>query len=313
VTILIIGRRGQPAAGGRHTAHGRDGLKAPPWRTLDGTAGLGYRRIMSQPAPTLTAAAVTVLTAADPAEKCRLTQAHAQAWRDGAITAIGTVPPPARPARPAHPALRPPREMPKRSTGPGKGRLGLLHALAHIELNAIDLAWDLIARFAAEAPPRAFHDDWVQVAADEADHFQRLEADLHRLGSHYGALPAHDGLWQAAEQTAGSLAARLAIVPCTHEARGLDTTPATLDRLRAAGETAIAETLAVIYRDEITHVRAGTRWLRWLAERDGVAAHTLFHREIARHYKGGLKPPFNEAARAEAGMPREWYAPLARA
>lgn len=267
---------------------------------------------MTEIAASLTAGAVAVLTTPAPAEKCRLTRAVADAWTTGAIAAAGRVPPPDRPARPDRPELRPPRDMPKRSTGPGKGRAGLLHALAHIELNAIDLGWDIIARFAAEDPPRAFFDDWVRVAVDEAHHFELLERELAALDCPYGTLPAHDGLWQAATQTADSLAARLAIVPCTHEARGLDTTPATLERLRAQGETALAEALEVIYRDEITHVRAGTRWLTWLAERDGLAPATVFQTEIARHYKGGLKPPFNDAARTEAGMPREWYAPLAR-
>lgn len=263
--------------------------------------------------PSLTAAAVSVLQTPAPAEKCRLTRAIAEAWASGALSEIGTATPPDRPARPERPELRPPRDMPKRSTGPGKGRAGLLHALAHIELNAVDLAWDIIARFAHEAPPRAFFDDWVQVAADEALHFEMLERELNALDSHYGALPAHDGLWQAATQTADSLAARLTIVPCTHEARGLDTTPPTLERLRAKGDEALAAALEVIYRDEITHVRAGTRWLTWWAEREGRAPAEVFQAEIARHYKGGLKPPFNEAARAEAGMPPDWYMPLARA
>lgn len=263
--------------------------------------------------PSLTAGAVAVLGAPAPAEKCRLTRAVAEAWAAGAIPEIGAVAPPDRPARPDRPELRPPREMPKRSTGPGKGRGGLLHALAHIELTAIDLAWDIVARFVHEGPPRAFFDDWIQVAVDEALHFELLERELATLGMAYGDLPAHDGLWEAATKTAGSLAARLAIVPCTHEARGLDATPATLERLRAAGEDALVAALSVIYRDEISHVRAGTRWLGWLAERQGTTAEALFHAEIARHYKGGLKPPFNDAARAQAGMSPAWYTPLARA
>lgn len=261
---------------------------------------------------TLAAAAVLVLSTASPAEKCALTKAIAEAWRGEQITEIGTCPPPDRPARPSEPVLLLPKEMPKRSTGPGKGRPALIHALCHIELNAIDLAWDIIARFTDQDLPKEFYDDWVQVALDEAIHFEMLEEMLQALGERYGSFPAHDGLWQAAEQTAHSLAARLSIVPCTHEARGLDTTPATLARLLAQGENAMAEALRVIYRDEITHVAAGVRWLTLVAQRHNQAPAAVFAAELALHYKGGLKPPFNAEARAQAGMTPEWYEPLVR-
>lgn len=261
---------------------------------------------------TLAEAAVLVLTTSSPADKCALTQQIASAWAAGEIAEVGCCPPPDRPARPQQPQLLPPKDMPKRSTGPGKGRPALIHALCHIELNAVDLAWDIVARFTDQDLPRAFYDDWVQVAVDEALHYQMLEQMLIGLGEHYGAFPAHDGLWQAAEQTAHSLSARLAIVPCTHEARGLDTTPPTLARLQAQGEQAMADALQIIYRDEITHVAAGVRWLTLVAERQGVDPAALFATELGRHYKGGLKPPFNDAARAEAGMTPAWYMPVAR-
>lgn len=261
---------------------------------------------------TLSAAAVQILNTAKAAEKCRLSRVLAERWQSGALSAVGTCPPPDRPARPEHPLLLPPREMPKRSTGAGKNRVALVHALCHIELNAVDLAWDIIARFTDQDLPKAFYDDWVQVALDEAIHFEMLAANLEQSGSYYGAFPAHDGLWQAATQTAGSLSARLAVVPCTHEARGLDTTPPTLARLQAKGDTALSEVLEVIYRDEITHVAAGVRWLTHLAERQGCKPEELFAAEVAAHYKGGLKPPFNAEARAEAGMGEAWYLPLAR-
>lgn len=261
---------------------------------------------------TLAEAAVAVLTAPEPAEKCRLSRLHAEAWASGAITEVGTCRPPDRPARPEKPLLLPPRAMPKRSTGP-RGRIALLHALAHIELNAVDLAWDIVARFTDHALPRAFYDDWVRVARDEAQHFDLLEQALRARGAAYGDLPAHDGLWQAAEQTADSLEARLAIVPLTHEARGLDTTPGSLERLRGNGDSRdIVAALEVIYRDEITHVSAGVRWFTWLAERKGCAPDRLYHTLIRARYKGSLKPPFNDDARAAAGMPRVWYEPLGR-
>jgi uncharacterized ferritin-like protein (DUF455 family) len=207
---------------------------------------------------TLAAAAVAVLEAADPRLKARLTRETAEAWRRGEIAQVGTGAPPARPARPEQPPLKAPREVPRRriSAGP-RGRIALLHALAHIELNAIDLAWDLIARFAGPELPRGFADDWVKVAEEEARHFGLLSRRLRELGARYGDLPAHDGLWQAAEATAHDLLARLAVVPLVLEARGLDVTPAMIAKLEAAGDGASAGILETIYRDEIGHVAIG--------------------------------------------------------
>ncbi len=254
----------------------------------------------------LAESAARILRTADPHAKVTLTRAAAAAW-DGRT--VGRAALPDRPARPEHPELRPPRDMPKRSTGP-KGLVGLLHALAHIELNAIDLAWDIIARFPEQDMPAAFHADWLEVAVDEALHYERLATHLVALGSRYGDLPAHDGLWGAAMSTADDLYARLAVVPMTHEARGLDTTPATLDRMTRVGtDPAIIATLTVIYKDEIRHVQAGVRWFGWLCARDGLDPAATFLDKLRDHYPGGLKPPFNHAAREEAGFPQEWYLP----
>ena len=152
--------------------------------------------------------------------------------------------------------------MPKRGKGGSeRGRIAMLHALAHIEFAAIDLAFDLAGRFGAGFPP-AFVDDWFDVGADEAMHFALLDRRLRALGSHYGALPAHDGLWEAAEATAHDALARLAVVPMVLEARGLDVTPATIARFEAAGDARSAAILGRIYRDEIRHVAAGTLWFR---------------------------------------------------
>ncbi|MGC2855793.1 ferritin-like domain-containing protein [Novispirillum sp. DQ9] len=260
---------------------------------------------------TLADYAVAALTAADPAEKCRLTRAAADAWAAGGLE-VGSAVPPLRPARPARPELRAPRDMPKRSTGP-IGRIALMHALAHIELNAIDLAWDIIARFTDRGLPRGFYDDWVRVAAEEALHFELVAGVLAARGAAYGDMPAHDGLWEAAVSTADSLEARLAIVPLTHEARGLDTTPASLARLRGhEGTEDITAALDIIYRDEITHVAAGARWFAWLADQAGTDPAAAYHAILRDRYKGGLKPPFNIPARTEAGMPEAWYLPMAR-
>jgi len=261
---------------------------------------------------TLSEAARRVLGAAEPAEKCRLTRVLAEDWRAGRIAEAGDAPLPDRPARPERPPLLAPREMPKRAYGGVAGRAALLHALAHIELNAIDLAWDHACRFAGESMPRAFLDDWVQVAVDEVEHFEMLEGRMAALGAAYGDLPAHDGLWQAAEKTADDLMARLAVVPMTLEARGCDTTPTTIAKLTANGDTETPPLLEIIYRDEIRHVAAGVRWFRFLAERRGLEPVAEYHRLLRQRFPAGLKPPFNHEARAEAGMEREFYEPMAR-
>ena len=256
----------------------------------------------------LTSAAVAVLETPEPAGKVRLTRAAAAAWAAGEIGEIGSAQPPERPARPARPLLRPPREMPRRRVGPGlKGRIALYHALAHIELNAIDLAWDLIARFTGEGLPRAFHDDWVRVAAEEAEHFTLLDARLTALGAVYGDLPAHGGLWEAAQETARDLLARLAVVPLVLEARGLDVTPGLIAKLEAAGDTQGAAVLRVIYEEEIGHVAAGKRWFDTLCRRRGLEPDRAWPVLVRRHFKGKLKPPFNEAARQAAGLSPTFY------
>src|SRR5512132_574630 len=179
------------------------------------------------PPTTLAALAASVLTTADARAKAEASRAAAARWRTDEIAEIGLASAPERPARPPRPELKAPREMPKRrAAGTTESRTALLHAVAHIELNAIDLAWDIVARFAAPDLPRAFFDDWVRVGNDEAKHFLLLAERLGALRAAYGDLPAHDGLWQAAHETRHDLLARLAIVPLVLEARGLDVTPA---------------------------------------------------------------------------------------
>lgn len=263
-------------------------------------------------ADSLAAAAVVVLRTPDPGAKLRLSRRVAAAWAAGQIGAVGRCEPPARPARPERPALRPPREMPRRRIGRGDtGRRALYHALAHIELNAIDLAWDMVARFTDESPPQEFYDDWVRVADDEARHFALLAARLAALGSAYGELPAHDGLWEAAADTAHDLLARLAVVPLVLEARGLDVTPGLIEKLEAAGDRDGAAALEVIYREEIAHVAAGKRWFDWLCARRGLTPDATWRSLVARHFKGALKPPFNAEARRAAGLHASFYEPAA--
>ncbi len=217
---------------------------------------------------------------------------------------------PDRPGRPRRPELRPPREMPRRSAAGERGRFALLHALAHIELNAVDMTWDLIARFANEPMPIAFFDDWVQVGLEEAKHFKLLRGRLNKLGGAYGDLPAHDGLWQAAASTGHDLLARLAVVPLILEARGLDVTPSMIENLKAAGDTDSADIIAVIYRDEKRHVAFGMKWFRFLCNRQGRPIEATFQNLVRQNFHGQLKPPFNEAARSEAGLTPGFYKPL---
>jgi uncharacterized ferritin-like protein (DUF455 family) len=224
---------------------------------------------------------------------------------------VGNPWPVAYPARPERPELRPPRAMPKRRNfGSQAGRAALLHALAHIELNAIDLAWDIIARFAGNGLPRAFFDDWVAVAAEEATHFALLSARLADLGAAYGDLPAHDGLWQAAAVTAHDLVARLAVVPLVLEARGLDVTPEMIAKLDRAQDGQSANLLRIIYQQEIGHVAIGQRWFDRLCRAQGLAPEQVFHDRVKRFFNGTLKPPFNHRARAAAGLPACYYQPL---
>jgi uncharacterized ferritin-like protein (DUF455 family) len=257
---------------------------------------------------TLTEAACAVLTAAAPADKIALSHRVAADWRGGMIVEIGSARPPDRPARPPKPELKHPHEMPKRrGAGSLANRIALLHAIAHIELNAIDLAWDLIARFATPDLPRDFYDDWITVADQEATHHALLADRLAALDAAYGDLPAHDGLWQAAQATAHDPLARLAIVPLVLEARGLDVTPDMIEKLHRQGDTASVAVLEVIYREEIGHVAAGQRWFRWECARRRLDPIAAYRDLVQRYHAGGLKPPFNRAAREQAGFTTAFY------
>jgi len=260
---------------------------------------------------TLSDQAVVVLVEPDPAAKARNAQAMAERWRSGAIAESGQATPPDRPARPARPELLPPRLMPKRGRAQTlAGRIALLHALAHIELNAIDLACDLIARFGALFP-RGFGDDWTMVAAEEALHFTLLSTRLAEFGAAYGDLPAHDGLWQAATETSDDALARLAVVPLVLEARGLDVTPPMIASLRKAGDEQSAAVLARLYDDEIGHVAVGRRWFDWLCGARGLEPVATWQALVRRHFRNGLKRPFNAEARSRAGLAPPFYEPLA--
>lgn len=258
---------------------------------------------------TVSAALAQALLTADPYAKVMRTRRVARDWRLGRLTPNFDCSMPDRPARPATPLLLPAARMPRRSGG-AAGRIAMLHALAHIEFNAIDLALDMAGRFGAGLPGE-FVSDWLSVAADEAMHFALLDRRLRQLGSHYGALPAHDGLWEAAAGTAHDLLARIAIVPLVLEARGLDVSPMTIARFERQGDLASARIMQRIYTDEIRHVSAGTKWLKNLCESQGKSRVSHWQTLVRTYFRGVLKPPFNDSARESAGLTRDYYESLA--
>ena len=251
-----------------------------------------------------------MLAAAEPAAKV-LSREVAEAWRGGNLM-IGNADPPPRPARPSRPLLLPPRDMPKRRNfGSPAGRLALLHALAHIELNAIDLAWDIIARFAGADLPRAFFDDWVGVAAEEAEHFALLAAGSTRSAAATARLPAHDGLWEAAAATAHDLLARLAVVPLVLEARGLDVTPEMMLRLERAGDRGERRRSRPHLSRRDRPCRGRRALVRAAVPARGLDPAATYRDRVRRYFAGTLKPPFNREARDRAGFPAAYYEPLA--
>jgi len=231
-------------------------------------------------------------------------------WRDGCLALAFPSPAPERPARPAKPILLPPSKMPKRRKGgSAETRFALIHAIAHIEFNAIDLAWDMVARF-GQGRPREFTGDWISVGAEEARHFTLLAERLEALGGTYGDLPAHGGLWDAAEKTKDDLLARLAIVPLVLEARGLDVTPGMIENFSKQGDSDSAAILEVIYRDEIGHVQTGVKWFRHVCGERGLKPKAAFRALVRERFPSGLKAPFNQEARARARLPFAFYAEL---
>lgn len=257
----------------------------------------------------LRGAAVEAISAADLDVKTELAQEAARRWQRRALSLRSPLdrPVPIRPGRPEKPILTPPTQVKKRSLGSLKGRIALLHSIAHIELNAVDLALDIVARFASESVPNSFFDGWMKVAFEEAKHFRMVRQRLHDLGADYGDLPAHDGLWQAAHDTRNDLTARLAVVPLILEARGLDVTPALQARMRETGDFETAAVLDVIYEDEKGHVAVGAKWFRFLCARERKDPAATFQQLVRANFRGPLKAPFNDIARAEAGLTPSFY------
>ncbi|WP_282078350.1 ferritin-like domain-containing protein [Epibacterium ulvae] len=271
--------------------------------------------IQSDAPKTLADMATEVLNTADGRAKTALSRRYAADWRasrqEGASAIeIGTAAPPLHPARPDQPELLNPRDVPKRKPGSDAGRKALLHAVAHIELNAVDLHWDIIARFSHPPLPLGFFDDWVQAADEESKHFNLMCDCLEDLGSYYGELPAHAGMWRAAEDTAEDLMGRLAVVPMVLEARGLDVTPGMIKIFKNAKLDKAVAALELIYAEEVSHVAYGSKWFNFLCGRHNEDPKEVFHTLVRKYFKGALKPPFNEEKRADAGLPPDFYWPL---
>ncbi len=203
------------------------------------------------------------------------------------------------PGRPERPVLVLPRAVPRRGLGTAEGRAALVHAVTHIEFNAINLALDAVCRF--DGLPLAFYRDWISVARDEARHFRMLRGRLLELGYDYGDFAAHNGLWEAAEKTAHDALVRMALVPRVLEARGLDVTPAIIARLRDVGDLETLALLQIILAEEVRHVAIGTHWFRHLCAQRGVEPAATFKQLLAGHGVR-LQPPFNREARRQAGF-----------
>jgi len=218
---------------------------------------------------------------------------------------------PVTPGRPDKPELLPPWKMPKRNLKSKKGRQAYIHALAHIELSAVDLTWDLIARSCGTNLPPSYFDNWVQVGMEEAKHFRLLDKRLKDIGMQYGEMPAHDGLWQSCAETAHDLTARLAVIPLVLEARGLDITPIMIQNMKKTDDLATAKILETIYNDEKRHVAFGAKWFRYMCDIEKKRPVETFQNLVRNHFRGALKPPFNDRARSAAGLTPQFYKPLA--
>ena len=251
----------------------------------------------------LFAVARQCLDAESVAGKIEATFAAVTRYRNGELDlakgdcAVEPIPLPGRPARPI---LVEPRALAKRGFGTVQGRASFVHSIAHIEFNAIDLAWDAIYRF--RDMPDAYYADWVSCAEDEARHFQMLQQRLNELGSTYGDFDAHNGLWEMAANTAHDVMVRMALVPRVLEARGLDVTPGMITKLRSLGDHSTADILEVILREEVAHVAAGSRWFKYLCAQRGLDARETFNQLLNDYARSALFGPFNLDARRQAGF-----------
>ncbi|KAL0480061.1 hypothetical protein AKO1_010947 [Acrasis kona] len=272
---------------------------------------------------------ILVLSTNDTYEKAEITKEAYKRYEQKEISfrSLTRTEPPEHPARPSNVKIVEPKDAPKRGGGSLGNRIALLHSLCHMESYAIDLSWDIISQYL----PDEFAQDWLKVAHDEAKHFNMLEDRLKELGSFYGDVVAHDGLWNSATRTSSDLLARLAVLHCVHEARGLDVTPNNIRKFSQNDDSISADLLNTIYEDEITHVTSGVRWFKFVCEHvlrqerskeqnieeNQVAISNQdimdrFYQIVRGYFNGPLKAPFNDEARRKAGMTEEWYYPLTK-
>lgn len=253
----------------------------------------------------LYARAEAAIAACDPDLKAELVGRLVADWRTGVLALAEDAPPKpiGAPGRPARPALVSPRELVQRKLTTAEGRAALVHAVTHIEFNAINLALDAVYRF--RGLPADYYTDWLGVAEEEARHFAMLRGRLRQLGHDYGDFPAHNGLWEMAEETAHDHLVRMALVPRVLEARGLDVTPGMLERLRAVQDDSTVAILEVILREEVGHVAIGSRWFKYACAQRGLDPEPTFRQLLAQYMRGRLKGPFNVDARMAAGFSRD--------
>jgi uncharacterized ferritin-like protein (DUF455 family) len=246
--------------------------------------------------------ALECLLECEPSRKCEAVHSLYNQWLEGEVVLDENPQPVAveTPGRPARPELVHPRDLPKRSLGTTEGRAALIHAIAHIEFNAINLALDAIVRF--PHMPRDYHADWLRVAAEEAGHFRLLSARLAELGYAYGDYPAHNGLWDMALRTAGNVLDRMALVPRLMEARGLDVTPGMIRNFRKLGDMQTVAILEIILEEEIGHVEAGTRWFRYLCDEQDVEPENTYFNRLAHYLGNDIHCPVHYKARLDAGF-----------
>ena len=248
--------------------------------------------------------AYAVLRERDPSEKCAQARGLLRDWAENRLTTglDGDPDPVLEPGRPDRPVLVPPRDVERRKVSTFEGRAALLHSLAHIEFNAVNLALDAAYRF--RGLPRDYYGDWICVAAEEACHFTLLRSHLIALGFDYGSFTAHNGLWEMAVKTAHDPLMRMALVPRLLEARGLDAAPTLITKLKAGGDARAVEIMQTIQRDEVEHVRIGNRWYAYFCTQRGVDPVATFRRLLTEH-GARLRPPFDAAARRRAGFTEE--------
>ena len=254
----------------------------------------------------LFAGALNVLQCQNPETKCELAASLHQSWLKGQLSLTDTNASPAditQPGRPEKPVLVHPSKLAKRSLYTARGRQILMHAIAHIEFNAINLACDAVYRF--RGLPEAYYSDWVSVAADEARHFRLVSQYLKIYDVDYGDYPAHSGLWDMAIKTSDDVLHRLAMVPRVMEARGLDVTPGMIQVLESVGDYRAASVLKTIYEEEISHVAAGSRWFKYICKQRGLEPVGYFCSLIGEHLKKGARGQLNFQARRKAGFTEE--------